>query len=167
VAAKPKQHGTLYRYFSADGELLYIGRTKRGQRRVLEHIQSAPWFDQVANATFEKVPLAELDRREAEAIYREQPRHNKISRGPLLRSSFFDALAVGRDQLRSDGLREGCVLVSHPSRKDRAFVFEIKADAKPGEVPHGIEIDTSDKAKFREFLRRTDAYGPDGNPLTC
>lgn len=76
----------LYRYFSADGALLYIGMTERWADRAAQH-ESKPWVKLAASVTMEQFPdrisLAEAERA---AIMAEKPifnvTHNKGQHGP-------------------------------------------------------------------------------------
>jgi hypothetical protein len=67
---------TLYRFYDADNNLLYIGQSIRAYERVQRHRRDAPWFPDAANVTFQQVPAAEILRLEAEAIRAERPRYN-------------------------------------------------------------------------------------------
>lgn len=68
---------TLYRFFDADGALLYVGRTVNAGRRWREHEKRAPWFDEVKTVTREILATAEaLALAERQAITTEQPLHN-------------------------------------------------------------------------------------------
>lgn len=67
----------LYRFLSADGELLYVGITSNPGRRWPEHEKSKPWWHEVTNIKCER----HLNRdaalfAETEAIRNERPRYN-------------------------------------------------------------------------------------------
>lgn len=70
----------VYRCYSGDGQLLYVGETGRVGRRLGDHIQKA-WFSQVRGVTFEWY-LEELDALNAErrAIHVEHPKYNIVHR---------------------------------------------------------------------------------------
>lgn len=78
--AKPDYGPTsVYRLFGASGELLYVGITRRGQRRVNEHAKDKPWWTEVATATFQHFPTwPEAVTAEAHAIKDEKPVYNIV-----------------------------------------------------------------------------------------
>lgn len=67
----------LYRLFSADGVLLYVGITNNAARRFAEHAQAHGWWPEVADCKVEFYSdrLSLLDA-EATVIRKEKPRHN-------------------------------------------------------------------------------------------
>lgn len=68
---------TLYRFFDADGHLLYVGRTISPARRWREHEKKSPWFEAVAKVTRQVFATAgEVDRAERHAIATERPIYN-------------------------------------------------------------------------------------------
>lgn len=75
---KPAPKGRwLYRLWSADDQLLYVGITDRGHRREREHARTKAWWPEVHHVTYERVAArAELLYRERVAIERERPRYN-------------------------------------------------------------------------------------------
>lgn len=67
----------LYRHFSADGELLYVGISLSAVVRLAGHRNTSHWFRQIASVTVEKFATRqEAERAERLAIEREKPRHN-------------------------------------------------------------------------------------------
>lgn len=71
-------HG-LYRFFSKDGELLYIGISANPLRRADQHSLSKDWWREVYGVTIEqKANRAEVLEAEREAIQRERPKYNVI-----------------------------------------------------------------------------------------
>lgn len=67
----------LYRFFNADGELLYIGVTQDPTARFKSHQHDKSWFSEVATSTMEHfTSRQELMAAELVAIQRESPRHN-------------------------------------------------------------------------------------------
>lgn len=67
----------LYRFFSVDGSLLYIGITNSLWTRCRNHEQTQPWWKEVTLATMEHYESRiELSTAEAEAIKKESPRYN-------------------------------------------------------------------------------------------
>lgn len=87
---------TLYRYFDADGKLLYIGITNHAVLRALQHSRFSRWWPSVRSATFEHYATRdEALAAEAAAITRERPPHNVAGhpdhapfRGSRRRASF-------------------------------------------------------------------------------
>lgn len=68
---------TLYRFFGADGRLLYVGITGSLSERLMSHNSDKPWFAEIVNATFQHYKTrAEAMRAEQRAILREGPLYN-------------------------------------------------------------------------------------------
>jgi len=66
----------LYRHFSSDGSLLYVGISISAARRLGEH-QSSPWARQIAHVTIEWLrSREEAIARESYAIRHEKPKFN-------------------------------------------------------------------------------------------
>lgn len=71
----------LYRFWDADGQLLYVGETNDPMRRWREHQQTKPWFCEVVTFTRESFPTRETAKAaEADAIKTENPKYNIASR---------------------------------------------------------------------------------------
>jgi hypothetical protein len=76
--ARPKSTGNtkLYRYFSAGGDLLYVGVSLSALIRLYQR-RRAPWVDDVAHIDIEAHASRDAAMRaEAEAIRQEKPKHN-------------------------------------------------------------------------------------------
>ena len=72
----------LYRAFASDGTLLYIGIARDWGARWAAHAELSVFFGEVAHLTVEWWPTrTEALAREAAAIAKEGPRHNKNHRG--------------------------------------------------------------------------------------
>ena len=70
-------NGTLYRFFDAAGDLLYVGCTAHGAARLAGHGDKS-WWPKVAQATFEHFATRdEAAQAEALAIKEETPRFNR------------------------------------------------------------------------------------------
>ena len=69
---------TLYRYYDADGALLYVGVSKRALYRLTQHQAEKPWHLEIATVKMEHLAdrAAALEA-EAVAIRDENPRYNK------------------------------------------------------------------------------------------
>jgi hypothetical protein len=69
--------GRLYRCWSGDGTLLYIGLTRRaGDARITEHTRTSAWWAEVATVTWEEV-TGSLDAAEQAAVRDERPVYNR------------------------------------------------------------------------------------------
>jgi predicted GIY-YIG superfamily endonuclease len=67
----------LYRTYSKDGTLLYIGQSNSWPRRMKEHSRHSDWFEYVADVKIERhSSKSELDEAERQAIVVEKPIHN-------------------------------------------------------------------------------------------
>lgn len=71
----------VYRFYDAEGDLLYIGSTNQRRQRFRTHERTSPWWGRVADVKVEDFP-AILDARiaEAKAIYAEDPPCNHHGR---------------------------------------------------------------------------------------
>lgn len=67
----------LYRMFSHEGELLYVGLTIQPPQRFRAHRSTKEWWDAVANIKLETFDTHEaLEKAERSAISAERPRYN-------------------------------------------------------------------------------------------
>ena len=75
-AAKPTH---LYRHFSKDGELLYVGVSLSTLQRLGQHASNSEWYARIARVDIEQFPSRE-EALEAErrAIMDERPKHNIV-----------------------------------------------------------------------------------------
>jgi hypothetical protein len=89
---------TLYRYFDAEGRLLYVGITGQTAMRGLQHARYSQWWPRVASATYEHFATrAEAESAELAAITNECPRYNRDGTGtrmPAMRYSSMRAVRV-------------------------------------------------------------------------
>lgn len=68
---------SVYRHFSADGVLLYVGASLNVLQRQVTHSSMSSWFDEVVKITIEKHPTKDAAlAAERAAIAVEAPRHN-------------------------------------------------------------------------------------------
>lgn len=73
---------SLYRFFNASGDLLYIGRTMDARSRWRSHEKTKLWFNEVTSATREIfADAASLAAAESRAIRAEAPRYNVVHNG--------------------------------------------------------------------------------------
>lgn len=71
------QPTTLYRLFSADETLLYVGISKHALARIGEHARDKAWYRDIATMTLVHYPTrADAERAERVAIAAEKPIHN-------------------------------------------------------------------------------------------
>lgn len=69
----------VYRLYSANGALLYVGITDRGPRRWVEHARTKPWFVHVSRFDIVRCPSrAAAEDLERSAIREERPRYNVV-----------------------------------------------------------------------------------------
>jgi predicted GIY-YIG superfamily endonuclease len=72
----------LYRFYSATGQLLYVGITMNPPQRFKNHRESKVWWDQVSGITVETYGRrSELEQAERRAIQVEKPLHNVAHNG--------------------------------------------------------------------------------------
>ncbi len=100
----------LYRFFAADGFLLYIGITDQGPQRWARHATDKPWWWEVAAITLTHfVTRDEAVQAERQAIAIEHPAHNHVHNnsakhellGRCRRAVLaFNDLPGGRKQIR-------------------------------------------------------------------
>lgn len=71
----------IYRFFDADGVLLYVGITERFGQRWAHHARNKPWWDEVHSQTAEWHPERALAvEAEKNAIRTEKPKYNIVHR---------------------------------------------------------------------------------------
>jgi len=96
----------LYRHFSKDGKLLYVGVSKSEAKRRQQHAAEAKWYSEI-----DRVEIEVFDSREAAlaaekaAILTERPIHNIESRRVLSKKGDAKRHARMRAKLREDGLK--------------------------------------------------------------
>lgn len=72
----------LYRLYSAQGELLYVGIADNIPTRLKQHSKDKPWWPQVASTAFQQFTTrAEAEAAEKRAIQTERPVHNVVHNG--------------------------------------------------------------------------------------
>lgn len=70
---------TLYRTYSKDGTLLYIGQSNSWPRRFMEHRTKSPWFQDAVKVEIQSyLTKRDLDEAERQAVEKEKPAHNVI-----------------------------------------------------------------------------------------
>jgi transcriptional regulator with XRE-family HTH domain len=86
---RPTKLHTLYRFYDAQGRLLYVGQTVNvPTERFVLHANEKTWWSSVANITLEHIEgsQADLDRAESLAYSTENPFYNEV-RPPRFRTS--------------------------------------------------------------------------------
>lgn len=69
----------VYKIYNADDDLLYIGRTKSGFRRIAQHKSRQHWSLEIATIRIEHFKtIAKADARERELIQEHRPPYNTI-----------------------------------------------------------------------------------------
>jgi len=78
----------LYRWFDAEGELLYVGISSTLWNRTKQHSQTAEWFTEISFCTVEWFDSRfEVENAENRAIMNENPKHNKTPQKQTNRST--------------------------------------------------------------------------------
>lgn len=73
----------LYRFFSADGALLYVGITNSPRDRFSQHRSAAPWWEEATSITLTRYTNRnELAAAEIHAIKTENPKYNRTHAQP-------------------------------------------------------------------------------------
>ncbi|MFV8317046.1 GIY-YIG nuclease family protein [Mycobacterium sp. 23] len=73
----------LYRFFSEDGALLYVGITNSPRDRFSQHRSTAPWWKEATNITLTRYTNRnELAAAEIQAIKTENPKYNRTHTQP-------------------------------------------------------------------------------------
>lgn len=77
----------LYRFYAADGTLLYVGISKSAIVRMIQHATDKQWWDDVARIDVERIlgPRKNAERAERTAIALENPKHNIAHKGSAWR----------------------------------------------------------------------------------
>ena len=139
--SKSREITTLYRYFNADGELLYVGISRHPLQRHIEHQAWSQFAEEVEFIKFEKFPSrAEASAAEADAIKHEMPLYNsQLSARQLRSASQTRLLATEVDLQTIRGLAEYA--------SERGFTIEQVLDAALGALrpERKQEVDDSDR----------------------
>jgi hypothetical protein len=100
VAVEMSERTVLYRLFTAEGTLLYIGISSRVEYRICcEHLVNKDWFKLVERATFEHFDLRwRAEMAEIKAIQREVPLYN-VAHNEMPYSQRDDAFGVLRQRV--------------------------------------------------------------------
>jgi excinuclease UvrABC nuclease subunit len=87
---------TLYRFYNAQGEMLYVGITKFFEPRLKQHYKNAEWFFETASVRLEHFKTRQqVEQAETRAIVEEQPLYN-IAKNPD-KETALDKLALLRE----------------------------------------------------------------------
>lgn len=131
----------LYRFFDADGTLLYVGLTSDPGRRWKSHEANQPWWHLVRRAEMEMFPSREAVRAaEKAAIVAECPKHNVAhSKHPPRRQGPPRAKKAVRNSAIGDGIDLKWTLNDQGRLIGRATVLDIDSasvDAERIQVQH-------------------------------
>lgn len=99
---------TLYRFFNAQHELLYVGITNNPFNRFSGHASDKNWFNELAYATFTHYPnRLEVDNAETRAIVTEKPKYNKA------KNPDFESSADHYRKIKGSLLNSKTILAGH------------------------------------------------------
>lgn len=105
----------LYRFFDAEGVLLYVGATTNPALRFDNHSRAQPWWPEVATITLQHCfDWDELDTEETRAIRTENPKYNQVHSKTAtrkLRRPRREAGSGALFQRSGDGLWVGRVVI--------------------------------------------------------
>jgi hypothetical protein len=170
-----KPTASLYRYYDADGILIYVGITKRGLARNLEHASRREWWPYVSTQEVEHfAAYGEARDRERELIKERRPPFN-IQHNPScqeMRREYLSAVArsgiPGKTTLRqvyeahvSAGGTIPLFLVDE-SGKENKITFRTTAEdwilARAIVIKHAVQVKDTD-GKFLGMVRRAAPVG--------
>ena len=101
---------TLYRFFDANGDLLYVGITNSPPRRFQQHKTDKDWWHEVASITLAEYPTrTDLMNAEREAVKSESPRYNKMlqANGSQTASTPSQSITLSHGSFVALGLTNG------------------------------------------------------------
>lgn len=130
----------LYRHFSANGELLYVGISCKPITRLKQHEHDSGWASEIARVEIERFETrAAAMAAEREAIKKEKPRHNVVH-----------ARSEARNTWKVVPLRLPDRTVDFESRDDfarflRSFAIEL----------HSGRVDTKSRAEVFRWLKKS------------
>lgn len=117
MAESQRTPHALYRFYDAQGSLLYIGITLNPSQRWATHSKDKPWWSDVANITIEQHPdRASVLAAERAAILAEGPRHNVVHN-----QTPTDPLAHLYQPNRPDSMPDDCH--EHCARKGIVSIY--------------------------------------------
>lgn len=98
----------LYRWWDANGNLLYVGKSIRVLSRIEQHRQGSRFFDEATSMTLERFPdEVTLGLAEIEAIRTEKPVYNIVHNREADASTDFDPETVAAlDKIVSEVMTE-------------------------------------------------------------
>ncbi len=77
---------SVYRFYDKQDQLLYVGQTSHGYKRMQQHNKTQPWWREVARSEVEHhESREEALQAEAWAIHKEHPKHNIVRPKPWRR----------------------------------------------------------------------------------
>lgn len=106
----------VYRYFAADGTLLYIGSSFNAVKRAFEHKRHSHWYPKAVRIEMQTFPSrAAMRTAETQAIKSERPKHNVVHLKPT---------TTRAQQSRASSLRRGTGVVAYWRSLEGSSVYE-------------------------------------------
>lgn len=161
----------LYRFFDADGTLLYVGATTNPASRFDDHSKVQPWWPEVATITLQHCfDWDEMDTAETEAIRTENPKYNHLHSKTATRKLRRPRREAGSGALfqRADGMWVGRAVVDGKTKtvysKDHDVaarkLAELQASQHDAPCTCGIcEAIRADREQRAAAERITDEFG--------
>lgn len=117
---------SLYRFFNAASELLYIGITNRVPRRLDEHGDDKPWYLEVADVKVEHHPNRDAAlRAEKTAIKSERPKYNIVHNRSAHRANAQGGSGKWVFHNRRSDYERRCDLVLYPELDCSAMADDV------------------------------------------
>lgn len=131
---------TVYRAYSADDELLYVGATTQPGQRLAAHGRSKDWWREVATIKLAHFPSPALAQAaEREAIQNENPRYNLSRPGRPVDAETIERRRLAREA-RDEELRRQSEAAWFTNRRVRC----ANCGARPSTLPKGELLDDLD-----------------------
>ncbi|MFG6084244.1 hypothetical protein ACEUZ9_000493 [Paracoccus litorisediminis] len=141
----------LYRHFSKDGELLYVGISLPAVARLKQHKSRAPWYSKIDRITIERFPSrADALLAEGRAICTERPVHNIAQNWEarnLIRTELMDAIARNR------------VSIAKLSREINFLSERLDSQLSTGRMGAQALKRAREKFRFRLWRKRREIAG--------
>ena len=141
----------LYRHFSQDGTLLYVGVSLSAVARLSQHGEQSPWFEEIARVEVDNFPDRETAlKAERKAIETENPKYNKLFNARRGHLSFVDPAwryqverlsPVYRPGEAADALRISTRDINAMmERREIGFIEQKNLNGRPGRYITGWQL---------------------------